>query len=96
MSLSLATEPDYVRARILDEAKRLICHDRQAIHGNPDEFFDKLALVWGALLNIDITGTQAALMLSAFKTVRAFDNPNHADNFIDLCGYGALAGEQAR
>jgi hypothetical protein len=32
-------------------------------------------------------------MMIDLKTVRAWNNPSHADNWIDIAGYAACGGE---
>lgn len=83
------------RAEILDTAKVLVTGNRQAAHGKPEETFGKLADIWSAMLGVPITPEQAALMLAALKIARAWNNPQHDDNWIDLAGYAACGGELA-
>ena len=83
------------RQEILKAAEDCVCRDRQATHGAPENSFGKLAAVWSARLGINITPAHAAILLSDLKTVRAWDNPGHADNWVDGAGYMACGGELA-
>lgn len=83
------------RQEILKAAEDCVCRDRQATHGAPENSFGKLAAVWSARLGIDITPAQTTILLSDLKTVRAWDNPDHADNWVDGAGYMACGGELA-
>jgi len=83
------------RQEILKAAEDCVCRDRQATHGAPENSFGKLAAVWSARLGIDITPAQTTILLSDLKTVRAWDNPDHADNWVDGVGYMACGGELA-
>jgi hypothetical protein len=83
------------RQEILRAAEDCVCRDRQATHGAPENSFGKLAAVWSARLGIPITPAQAAILLSDLKTVRAWDNPDHDDNWVDGAGYMACGGELA-
>lgn len=83
------------RSEILDTAKLAVTADRQATHGNPEHSFDMIASMWSDLLCTHVTPTQVALMMAALKIARAWDNPGHADNWVDLAGYAACGGELA-
>ena len=34
------------------------------------------------------------MMMVLYKIARTSENPTNIDNYVDTCGYGALAGEQ--
>jgi len=75
---------------------RKILEERQINHG--DFYFNFLTIgkIWGALLNIpDIEPYKVGLMMDAFKTVRAFRNPEHEDNWMDKFGYTQHAKSSA-
>lgn len=84
------------RARILDSAKEAVTKDRAATHGKPEDTFGLLARLWAAYLGVPVTAADAALMLGLLKVARAKGNPGHEDDFIDLAGYAACAGELAK
>lgn len=84
-----------VRARILAEALECVTKDRAATHGDVEESFGKVAAVWSALLGVPVTPAQVTLLMDALKTVRAWGNPGHADNWVDKAGYSACGGELA-
>jgi hypothetical protein len=81
------------RQEILKAAEDCVCRDRQATHGAPENSFGKIASVWSALLGITIRDDQVTIMLNALKGVRAWDNPGHDDNWVDMAGYAACGGE---
>lgn len=81
------------RAHTLDAAKTLVIHERAKTYGNAFEMHSQIALMWTAILGHKIEAHQVALLMAALKLARAATNPEHEDNFIDLCGYAALAGE---
>lgn len=83
------------RDEILDTAKTLINNDRAVTYGDAHKMHEVIAEMWSAILGVEISATQVALMMAALKLARAASNPNHADNFIDAAGYIALAGEMA-
>lgn len=49
----------------------------------------------GARLGVAIAPHQAAIMLADLKSVRAWHNPAHLDNWVDGAGYYACGGEIA-
>jgi len=83
------------RNEILDMAKSLINGDRAATHGDARSMHQTIAEMWSAILNVEISATQAALMMAALKLARAAAHPEHEDNWVDAAGYIALAGEMA-
>lgn len=83
------------RARILAEASDCVTRDRQATHGSVESSFGGVAAIWSARLGIDLRPDQVAIMLVDLKTVRAWKNPGHADNWVDMAGYAACGGELA-
>lgn len=83
------------RSEILDTAKQAVTADRQATHGGPERSFERIGNIWGDLLGRDVSPAQVALMLASLKIARAWDNPGHADNWVDLAGYAACGGEVA-
>lgn len=65
-----------------------ILEQRQMNHGDFYSNFLTIGKMWGALLGIEaIEPYKVALMMDAFKTVRAFNNPEHEDNWLDKFGY---------
>jgi Domain of unknown function (DUF6378) len=84
-----------VRALVLDAAREAVTKDRAATHGGVEDSFGKIAGIWSVLAGVTITPAQVALMLGALKTVRAWGNPDHPDNWVDLAGYAACGGEIA-
>lgn len=83
------------RTKILQVAHQAVTIDRAATHGDAEANFSTIAAVWGAKLGVDITPEQVAIMMIDLKMVRAWRNPGHADNWIDMAGYAACGGEIA-
>lgn len=83
------------RADILTTAAEYVTRDRAALHGNAEDSFAELGLVWGARLGVAIAPHQVAIMLADLKSVRAWHNPAHPDNWVDGAGYYACGGEIA-
>lgn len=83
------------RADILDTAKSHVTKDRNVTHGDPEDSFGMIAKLWSARLGITLRSDQVCIMLCDLKTARAWANPAHSDNWIDLAGYAACGGECA-
>ena len=81
------------RADILTAAAQAVTVDRAATHGDLEDNFASIAAIWGIRLGCAITPAQVAIMMVDLKTVRAWGNPGHADNWIDVAGYAACGGE---
>ena len=83
------------RAHILAAATEAVTVDRAATHGSVESNFRNIAAIWGSRLGVEITPHQVAIMMIDLKTVRAWSNPKHEDNWIDMAGYAACGGEVA-
>lgn len=80
----------------MQEQIKEILEQRQMHHG--DFYFNFLTIgkIWGALLGTEpIEPYKVGLMMDAFKTVRAFKNPEHEDNWLDKVGYTQHARSSA-
>ena len=103
--LSGITQRDYgitQRERCLDEAKRIVCTDRNEQYGEPENNFDVISEYWAAYLNskykvgVPLDSGDVAHMMVLFKmgritTAKAYKE----DNYIDMAGYAACAMESA-
>lgn len=83
------------RSEILATASRYVTQERSMTHGDARDSFTVLGKVWGARLGIELRPEHVAIMLGDLKTVRAWDNPAHSDNWVDMAGYAACGGEIA-
>lgn len=83
------------REEILDEAKALICGDRQEIYGPPAVNFLRIAKGWSVILGTAVTPDQVALCMAWLKIAR-LANGQHHDSYVDGAAYMALAAELAR
>lgn len=81
------------RGNILDEAKRLINNDRQKDYGRPEINHTRIANLWSAFLETDITPAQVAMCMSLVKVARLIESPKHLDSYVDMAAYAAIAGE---
>ena len=81
------------RATVLDDAREAVLVDRAASHGDVEDNFRKIAKIWSARVGVEITPVQISIMMIDLKAVRAWGNPGHADNWVDIAGYAACGGE---
>lgn len=85
----------YGRPEVLEKARDCVMRDRAATHGAVEESFSTLARIWSARLGVTLTPEQVTIMMVDLKTVRAWKNPGHLDNWVDMAGYAACGGELA-
>ena len=83
------------RSDILDTAKTYVTEDRATTHGDAESNFGLIAAYWTAHLDTYVGPDDVAIMMTLLKLARAKSNPEHADNWIDGCGYLACGGEIA-
>lgn len=81
------------RAEILDTAKDLINGDRAAAYGDALALHRRIAAGWSEILGMEVRPHQAALCMAWVKMARLVVTEDHADSYVDLAAYAALAGE---
>ena len=82
------------REKILEEAKKCICGDRDKQYGEPEDNFERIAKLWGIYLNKILVAEDVAILMCLFKIARLRDsNYKSEDSWIDLIGYAACGGE---
>lgn len=93
---------EITRKSILAEAERCVCAERETQYGSPEDNFKAIALLWNAYMvsrrdsAIRILDAQdVAIMMALLKIARIASGQPKADNYVDLCGYAACAGEIA-
>ena len=82
------------RDEILNKSQSLINGDRAKEYGDAYGNHKRIADMWSVLLNKQITVSQVYQCMIAVKLSRLIETPEHTDSWIDICGYGALGGEQ--
>tara|TARA_B100000427_G_scaffold62525_1_gene49301 strand:- start:469 stop:801 length:333 start_codon:yes stop_codon:yes gene_type:complete len=100
-SSGLATsKSSMTKEEILTEASRIISKDRNLSHGDAFQNHAEIAEFWNIYLDkklqpmASITAEDVALMMVLLKISRNTQGKkNNMDNFIDMCGYAAIAGE---
>ena len=92
------------RADILDRAKAIVTGEREKQYGKPEDNFAAVAQMWEVYLRSQCVGEGAdvciapedvAMMMVLLKVGRLMTGDYLADNYVDICGYVACAGEIA-
>ena len=88
------------KEEILVKANQLISKTRNETHGDAFKNHAEIAEFWNIFLDkklqpmASITAEDVALMMVLMKISRNNQGKkNNLDNFIDMCGYAAIAGE---
>ncbi len=86
------------RAEILHAAERCVCTDRNQQYGEPEDNFRTISMLWSVYLcargmEQPLGAADVGAMMALFKLGRIATGGDKADNFIDLAGYAACAGE---
>lgn len=74
---------------ILQEAEEIINGPRRDAYGDASKSFAKIARWWSDILRTDVSASQVAQCMIAFKLIREF-NKSGRDNRVDIAGYTAL------
>jgi len=84
------------RKEILNKAESLVNGPRAKEYGDAHENHARIAQMWSVLLDKPVTIQQVYQCMVAVKLARLVVTPDHEDSWIDICGYGALGGEETR
>lgn len=80
------------REKLLDEAKAIVCGDRDQQYGNPEDAFRVIAEMWTSYLGTEITAGDVCDMMILLKVARN-SYKQKRDNLIDIAGYASCAAE---
>ena len=80
----------------LKRAADLINGDRAKDYGDAYDNHLSVASMWSAILGIKVSVRMVYLCLIALKVSRLVKSPDHVDSWTDICGYGALGGEDKK
>lgn len=83
------------RADILDRAKAIVTGEREKQYGKPEDNFAIIAELWSAYTGREFSPVDVAMMMALLKVARIKTGDYLADNYVDICGYVACAGEIA-
>ncbi len=68
---------------------------RKATHGDVKDYLRRTGMLLSAYLEIPIHDYQVAVIMQLVKISRTQESPYMLDHWLDLLGYGAIAGELA-
>ena len=83
------------------KAAELVSGDRDRQHGAKADNFGRIAAVWNAYLSIrrdptaPLDAADVGIMMAYMKGARTQSGAHNPDDYIDMCGYSACAGEIA-
>ena len=86
---------------ILEKTKKLVSKDREDKHGNKVINHENIARLWSAYfqnkykINILVLPEDVANLMTLLKIARTQAGKHNLDDYIDACGYSAIAGEIA-
>ena len=84
---------------ILEKTKKLVSKEREEKHGDKIINHENIARLWSSYLqnkfklNLVILPEDVANLMTLLKIARTQGGKFNLDNFIDACGYAAIAGE---
>ena len=85
--------------KILEQTKKLVSKDREEKHGDKVINHENISRLWTGYiqnktkLNIIILPEDVANLMTLLKIARTQLGKFNPDDFIDMCGYSAIAGE---
>ena len=87
--------------KILEQTQKLVSSDRNDTHGDKIQNHENIARLWtGYLQNktrltITMLPEDVANMMALLKIARTQAGKHNIDDYVDACGYSAIAGEIA-
>ena len=87
----------WTRKRVLSEAERCVCGQREQDYGTPEDSFEMIGKLWTVYLDYatKIDAHDVAAMMALLKIARIAKSPDHMDSWCDLAGYASCGGEIA-
>ena len=87
----------WTRKRVLSEAERCVCGQRENEYGVPEDSFEMIGKLWTVYLDYatKIDAHDVAAMMALLKIARIAKSPDHMDSWVDLAGYASCGGEIA-
>jgi len=92
---------DMNTTKILEQTKKLVSTDREDKHGDKVQNHENIARLWSGFiqnktkLNIQLLPEDVANMMALLKIARTQAGHHNIDDYVDACGYSAIAGEIA-
>ena len=87
-------EPEpWTRRRVLSEAERCVCGNREHEYGVPEDNFDRIAKLWSAYMGVEFNPVDVSMFMVMLKVARIKSGGGTMDSFVDGCGYFSCGGE---
>ena len=86
---------------ILEKTKKLVSESRHDKHGDKVINHENIGRLWNAYLankfklNLNLLPEDVANLMTLLKIARTQAGKHNLDDYIDACGYSAIAGEIA-
>jgi hypothetical protein len=86
---------------ILEQTKKLVSSDRNDTHGDKVTNHENIARLWTSYLQnktkltVTILPEDVANLMALLKIARTQAGGHNIDDYVDACGYSAIAGEIA-
>ena len=81
------------REQILTEANKIVNGARNEAYGSPENNFRKIAALWSSYTGHDYSAHDVTIMMMLLKIARTSTGTGSMDNYVDIAGYAACAGE---
>ena len=88
-------EPVSVRKRVLEDAIRCVCSDRNEQYGSPEDSFKAIADLWTVYTGHQFTAHDVGILLALLKIARIKTGRYKADSYTDAAGYIACTAQIA-
>ncbi len=75
---------------IADKAKAIIYGDREKTYGHPAKNLERIAKLWSAYLDKELTAYDVCNLMAMLKIARLQNTPGHEDTLVDIIGYTLL------
>lgn len=83
----------WTRKRVLSEAEKCVCGQRENEYGVPEDNFDRIAKMWSAYMGVEFNPVDVSMFMVMLKAARIKSGGGTMDSFVDGCGYFSCGGE---
>ena len=83
----------WTRQRVLREAEKCVCGEREQDYGTPEDNFDRIAKMWSAYMGVEFNPVDVSMFMVMLKAARIKSGGGTMDSFVDGCGYFSCGGE---
>ena len=88
-----AKQEPWTRKRVLSEAEKCVCGQREQDYGTPEDNFDRIAKMWSAYMGVEFNPVDVSMFMVMLKAARIKSGGGTMDSFVDGCGYFSCGGE---